>query len=85
VLLRLVLLCLLFLLGVAPAWALTPEQALRIASGDSDARIAALNADDYINHLPYTYGPAWLLATGLLLLLLDAVTRATWLRTVPAT
>ena len=27
----------------------------------------------------------WLLATGLLLLLLDAVTRATWLRTVPAT
>ena len=25
------------------AWALTPEQALRIASGDNDARIAALN------------------------------------------
>jgi hypothetical protein len=30
------------------------------------SRIAALNADDYINHLPYTYGPAWLLATGAL-------------------
>jgi urea transport system permease protein len=41
VLLRLVFLCLsLFML---PAWALTPEQAARIASGDSDDRIAALN------------------------------------------
>ena len=29
--------------GCAPAWALTPEQALRIAAGDSDDRIAALN------------------------------------------
>src|SRR5438132_5204774 len=41
VLVRLILL--LSLLGVAPAWALTPEQAARIASGDSDDRIAALN------------------------------------------
>jgi len=31
-------------LGVAPAWALTPEQALAIARGGSGERIAALNA-----------------------------------------
>ena len=42
VLLRLVFLCL-SLLGVVSAWALTPEQAARIAAGDSDDRIAALN------------------------------------------
>jgi urea transport system permease protein len=42
VLLRLVLLCL-SLLGWSSAHALTPEQASRIASGDSDERIAALN------------------------------------------
>ena len=41
VLLRLVLLCLSFL--ALPAWALTPEQAARIAAGDSDDRIKALN------------------------------------------
>jgi urea transport system permease protein len=36
--------CALSLAGLAaPAWALTPEQALRIAEGDSDDRIAALN------------------------------------------
>ncbi len=40
-LLRLVLLCLSFL--ALPASALTPEQAAAIASGDSEARIAALN------------------------------------------
>ena len=34
---------LLLLLGPWSAWALTPDQALRIAQGDSDARIAALN------------------------------------------
>jgi urea transport system permease protein len=42
VLLRLVFLCLSFL-ALSPAWALTPEQAARIAAGDSDDRIAALN------------------------------------------
>jgi urea transport system permease protein len=42
VLLRLVFFCL-SLLGVVSAWALTPEQAARIAAGDSDDRIAALN------------------------------------------
>ena len=36
------ILCLSFLAYV-PAWALTPEQASRIASGDSDERIVALN------------------------------------------
>jgi urea transport system permease protein len=41
VLLRLFL-CLSFL-ALSPAWALTPEQAARIAAGDSDGRIAALN------------------------------------------
>src|SRR4051812_34344601 len=41
VLLRLILL--LSVLGVVPAWALTPEQAARIAAGESDDRIAALN------------------------------------------
>jgi urea transport system permease protein len=41
VLLRLVLLCLSFF--ALPAWALTPEQAARIVSGDSDDRIQALN------------------------------------------
>jgi urea transport system permease protein len=41
VLLRLVLS--LSLLALSPAWALTPEQAARIAAGDSDERIAALN------------------------------------------
>jgi urea transport system permease protein len=41
VLFRLVLLCLSFL--ALPAWALTPEQAARIAAGDSDDRIKALN------------------------------------------
>src|SRR5215207_4166545 len=36
--------CALSLAGLAaPAWALTPAQALRIAQGDSDERIAALN------------------------------------------
>src|SRR5215510_12841231 len=39
---RLVFLCL-SLLGVASAWALTREQAARIAAGESDDRIAALN------------------------------------------
>ncbi len=33
----------LFLVGVSAALALTPDQALRIAQGESDARIAALN------------------------------------------
>ena len=42
VLLRLVFLCL-SLLGLSSAFALTPEQAARIAAGDSDDRIAALN------------------------------------------
>jgi urea transport system permease protein len=41
VLLRLIL-CL-SLLASSPAWALTPEQAARIAAGDSDDRIKALN------------------------------------------
>ncbi len=40
-LLRLLFLCL--SLFALPAWALTPEQAARIASGNSDDRIAALN------------------------------------------
>ena len=42
VLLRLVFLCL-SLLGLSSAFALTPEQAARIASGESDDRITALN------------------------------------------
>ncbi len=33
----------LFLVGVSATWALTPDQALRIAQGESGARIAALN------------------------------------------
>ncbi len=37
------LLVLTLLLGLQPAWALTPDQAHRIASGDSESRIAALN------------------------------------------
>ncbi len=41
-LLRLVL-CLSLLIGLAPAFALSPELAGRIAAGESDARIAALN------------------------------------------
>ena len=43
---RFALLLVLFLLFIAApgAWALTPEQALAIASGDNDARIEALNA-----------------------------------------
>ena len=41
--LRRFLLILTLLLGTLPAVALTPEQAARIAVGDSDERIAALN------------------------------------------
>jgi hypothetical protein len=41
--LRRFLLILTLLLGTLPAVALTPEQAARIAAGDSDERIAALN------------------------------------------
>ena len=41
--LRRLLLILTLLLGTLPALALTPEQAARIAAGDSDERIAALN------------------------------------------
>ena len=45
VILRLLTLMMSVLLGLlaSPAHALSPEQAARIAAGDSDARIAALN------------------------------------------
>jgi urea transport system permease protein len=40
---RLLSLCLALLAGFAPAMALTPDQALRIVSGESDERLKALN------------------------------------------
>jgi urea transport system permease protein len=41
--LKRLLVLLAFSLGLAPAWAITAAQALRIAAGESDERIAALN------------------------------------------